>query len=190
MSRKRFWGAQFIWIISIIIAGGVASGGDEAIIPFVLLSAFVATGFLMKWGKNTKNKASDSVTSYNSHMNVRVMATALIWLTYMGGSVAGVIEMAGWGVLLALVLMIPAVIFTALIWAWERISGFSDFQQQSLGQQTEKRKRQNVDDILDRLSDHDLDQLQQRLNDNYQDEGDVYPKPMLSDDGELVYRRH
>ena len=186
MKRWRFWAAQAIWLMATLISGIAGSEGDGEIIPFILLFAFVLSGFTLRWGAKGKNEQEDSVTSYNGHVIVRVMATALIWITYMGGSVASVMEMAGWGVLLALILMIPAIAFTGLIWTWERISGVANNRMQSMTEQAEKRKRNRVDSVLNDLSDDDLRRLRDRLSDSEREDERIFDH--VSDDGELVYR--
>lgn len=189
MNRTRFWIAQVIWLFAAIFSGIAAEANDDQLIPVALLLAFVMTGFTLKWGAKAKNTLSDHVMGYDGHVVVRVMATALIWITYLGGSVGSVMEMGGWGVLLALILMIPAITFTALLWTWERISGIADKQMQHQGQLAQKRKRerQGLDQMLDNLSDDDLMHLHHRLNDKAIDEEHYY-EHMVGDDGELVYR--
>lgn len=188
MKRWRFWAAQFIWLMATLISGIAGSEGDGEVIPVVLLFAFVLSGFTLGWGAKGKNEDENSVTAYNGHVVARVMATALIWITYMGGSVASVMEMAGWGVLLALILMVPAIAFTGLIWTWERISGVAGNRMQSMAEQAEKRKRSRVDSVLSDLSDNDLARLRDRLADSEREDERVFDH--VSDDGELVYRRH
>lgn len=187
MKRWRFFASQLIWVIAMIVAGIAGSEGDGGIIPFVLLFSFVLTGFTLKWGAKGENASEDSVMGYKGHVIVRVMATALIWITYMGGSVASVMEMAGWGVLLAVVLMIPAIVFTGLLWSWERISGIADRQMQSVAEHSEKRKRRSMYKLLNDLSDDDLAHLRNRLTEDKM-EDELRYEHTVSDDGELVYR--
>ena len=186
MKRWRFFAAQFIWVIAAVVAGIAGSEGDGEVIPFALLFAFVLSGFMMRWGAKGKNRDEDRLSGYNGHIIARVMVTGLIWITYMMGSVASVMEMAGWGVLLALILMIPAIVFTALIWSWERISGVSGNRMQSMKEQAEKRKRSRVDSVLSDLSDEDLRHLRERLTDSEMADNRIFDH--VSDDGELVYR--
>ncbi len=186
MKRWRFFAAQFIWLIAAGVSSVAGAEGDEGMIPFILLFAFILSGFTLRWGATSKNKHEDSVTGYNAHLIARVMATALIWMTYMMGSVASVMEMAGWGVLLALVLMIPAIAFTGLIWTWERISGVTQNRMQSMTELAEKRKRSRVDSMLNDLSNEDLRRLRERLSDSAIEDERIFDH--ISDDGELVYR--
>lgn len=184
MSRWRFWLSQGIWALALIISGIASSEGDPEVIPFVLLFAFVISGFTNRWGANNASDKGES--NYNGHIIARALATAFIWVTFMGGMVTAVIEMAGWGVLLALIMMIPAVAFTAFIWLWERISGVSTQSLQSSAQKSIKRKRHNIDSLIGNLSHDELDHLRNRLDDDIAEE--QYHRG-LSDDGELIYQR-
>ena len=188
MSRKRFIVAQIIWFFAALISGIAGSEGDGEITPFVIFTAFIMSGFIMKWGKiESKDSQNMGVMGYQNNVVVRVIATALIWVTYLGGSVAAVMEMAGWGVLLAIVLMIPAIVFTGLLWAWERISGVTQQRMQAVSEDGEKRKRDRIDNVLRDLSDKDLLRLRERLSDGAIDEDLLYQQ-IVGDDGELVYR--
>jgi|GEM_PF-3996299 len=188
MKRWRFFAAQFIWLIATVVAGIAGAEGDEQVIPFVLLFSFVLTGFTLKWGSSKeKNKSEETVTGYNAHVIARVMATGLIWMTYLAGTVTAVIEMAGWGVLLALILMIPAIVFTALLWTWERISGVAEHRMQSVAEHSAKRKRRSMDNLLNDLSDDDLMHLRNRLEEG-KIQDNMHYNQGISDDGELVYR--
>lgn len=189
MSRKRFIAAQIIWFFTAIISGLAGSAGDSEMIPFVVFIAFIMSGFIMKWGKIDKEKNQDTgVLAYQGHVTARVVATALIWMSYLAGSVTAVMEMAGWGVLLALILMIPAIVFTGLLWAWERISGVADQRMQAVSDQQEKRKRERIDTVLRDLSDGDLLRLRERLSDGVIDEEALYDR-FVGDDGELAYHQ-
>lgn len=188
MSRKRFFAAQFIWLITALVAGISGAEGTGEAIPFAIFTAFIMTGFIMKWGKQDKNDSQNSgVMGYQGHVTARVIATGLIWITYLGGSVAAVMEMAGWGVLLAAILMIPAIVFTGLLWAWERISGIADQRMQAVSEQGEKRKRERIDTVLRDLSDDDLLSLRERLTDGAIDDEALYDR-FVGDDGELIYQ--
>ena len=187
MNRKRFVVAQFIWVLTAIMSGLLGNAREGLIIPFVVLTAFIMTGFLLKWGSKEKNQNSN-VMGYDGHVIARVVATAIIWMTYLAGSVGAVIEMAGWGVLLALILMIPAIVFTALLWTWERISGIADQQMQAVSELSEKRKRERIDTVLRDLSDDDLLRLRERLTDGVINEDVLYDR-FVGDDGELVYHQ-
>ncbi len=189
MGRKRFIAAQIIWFIAAIMSGLMGNAREGQIIPFVIFTAFILTGFILKWGKISKDKNQDSnVMGYQGHVTPRVVATALIWISYLTGSVTAVIEMAGWGVLLALILMIPAIVFTGLLWAWERISGVADQRRQAVSEQQEKRKRERIDTVLRDLSDDDLLRLRERLSDGVIDEDILYNR-FVGDDGELAYHQ-
>ncbi len=185
LSRWRFWVSQGVWALALIISGIVGSEGDPEAIPFILLFAFVISGFINRWGANKQSNES-AMTRYNGHIIARVLATAFIWITFMGGMVTAVIEMAGWGILLALIMMIPAMAFTAFIWLWERISGISTQQLQSVAQQSEKRKRNTMESLLSNLSDDERNHLRHRLED---DDTDEHYHRGISDDGELIYQK-
>lgn len=188
MSRKRFIVAQIIWFFAALISGIAGNARSGEIILVVVFIAFIMSGFIMRWGKiDSKENQNMGVMGYQNNVVVRVMATALIWITYLGGSVAAVIEMAGWGVLLAIVLMIPAIVFTGLLWAWERISGVTQQRLQAVSEEGEKRKRDRIDNVLRDLSDKDLLRLRERLSDGDIDDDLLY-EHIVGDDGELIRR--
>ncbi|MEM9955780.1 MAG: hypothetical protein AAF846_29545 [Chloroflexota bacterium] len=185
MTRARFWITQFVWFLALIISGVAGSEGDGEVIPFVLIIAFLMTSFINRWG--ARRKASDETgLSYNGHLVARAMLTAFIWLMYIGGTVVAVTEVGGLGLLMALILMVPATAFTGLVWLWERINSIDVNQSQSLIQNAEKRKRQSMDGLLNKLSDDELYHLRQRLTEQTHQQNGVHG---LTDDGELVYRQ-
>lgn len=185
MTRWRFWITQFIWMIALVAGGMTAfeSGNDESI-PLALLIGFVITGFMMKWGAS-KKQSQEQESRIQSFMTPRVITTGFMWLTYLTGIFISVGEIGAWAILLALVLMIPLIAVSALMWTWERISGVKQARMLDGTEHQEKRKRERLDNVLRDLSSNELMRLKQRLMDGSVDDDMLYNE-MIGDDGELV----
>jgi hypothetical protein len=185
MTRWRFWAAQFVWAIALIAGGMTAfeNGTDESI-PFALLIGFVLTGFILKWGSTKQEQRQES--GLQSYMIPRLLVTGFMWLMYLAGIFISVSEIGGWAIVLALVLMIPLIAVSALIWSWERISGVKDAHILSASENQEKRKRDRIDTVLRDLSSEDLMRLRERLADGTVDDELLY-NGFVGDDGELVW---
>jgi vacuolar-type H+-ATPase subunit I/STV1 len=185
MSRWRFWAAQMVWGLAALITAAfavdarfnTAAIGAGAVTLFL---GFLLSGFLQKWGDT---QAENTV---NNNIFLRLIATGGLFLTYVGGVMFALDSIGGLGIIIAIVFMFPLIILSALIWAWERISGMTGKQLEAAQVQSEKRKRDRLDSVLRDLSDDDLVRLRRRLNDGSVDDESLY-RQMLGDDGELVY---
>jgi hypothetical protein len=186
MTRWRFWITQIFWLSAATTAALTASRGSEGSLVMIgLLASFVISGFLMKWG-STKH-GQEQETRIQSFMIPRVIATAFMWLMYLAGIFVSVTEIGGWAILLALVLMIPLIAVSGLMWTWERISGVKQARMLNATEHQEKRKREGIDSVLRDLSDDDLLRLRERLVDGSVNDEFLYEQ-LVGDDGELMYR--
>lgn len=185
MSRWRFWAAQIVWFLAagIAAANATSSNGDGTAVMIALFGGFIMSGFLLKWGSSKQEKQQES--RIQSFMIPRVIATGFMWLMYLMGIFISVESIGGWAILLALVLMIPLIAVSALMWSWERISGVKDSRMMGATENQEKRKRERLDNVLRDLSSNDLMSLKQRLMNGSVDDDILYDE-MLGDDGELV----
>lgn len=185
MTRWRFWLSQFIWVIALIAGAATAvDTGNEGSIPIALFVGFFMTGFILKWGSSKQEQRQES--RIESFMMPRVIATGFMWLMYLAGIFISVEEIGGWAIGLALVLMIPLIVVSALMWSWERISGVKEARLLNNNEKQEKRKRDRIDSVLRDLSSDDLKRLKNRLSDGTLDEDLLYDQ-IVGDDGELVH---
>lgn len=118
-------------------------------------------------------------------MNVRLEGSRYVWTAFAPAMVflfiSTIFTPGGLGVghiILGSVIALAAFLSTAVIWS-------SDLPEAGLqSRAAEKAKHRNLDAILSRLSDDELEALRERLSERQDDESYV-----LGDDGELVRRR-
>lgn len=121
-----------------------------------------------------------------NNIPVRGAVTIVVWLSYLAMIYVSVEQLAAWAILLAFVLMIPLVVVMGATWnmfGGRTVAKYDSRDESS----TEKRKRERLDNVLRDLSDDDLLQLRQRLQDGTIDENILYER-MVGDDGELIQR--
>lgn len=118
-------------------------------------------------------------------VNARLSATQYVWTAFaiaIGLLLVSSIFTAGGlsvgHIILGCVIAGAAFLSTAVMWG----SDYTDRAHEE--NKAEKNKRRNIEEILGRLSDHDLEQLRDRLSDLNEDSYHG-----VSDDGELVKRR-
>ena len=115
--------------------------------------------------------------------NGKNFTTVVLWLSYLGTllylvNVVGVLVIP-----IAAITMVPLIVMMNFIWGKEKKQ--SSMRNRSVN--TEKRKRQRVDSMLSNMSDEELFELRQRLQDGTVDEDYLYDS-VVGDDGELVMR--
>ncbi|MAU12606.1 MAG: hypothetical protein CL607_22485 [Anaerolineaceae bacterium] len=120
---------------------------------------------------------------------VKALVTAFMWTLLLGLIGISMTQIGGLAIVLALVLMIPLLAIMAFMWVVDsepaRISAES--RSKSFSSKRDKRKRQNLDAMLDNLSDEQIEELRMRLGDvDYNSSNGRYA---VSDDGELVNLR-
>lgn len=120
----------------------------------------------------------------------RVDLTRFIWMALMFTVVAVTVfgDLGGTVVPVLLFLLGAGVVVTGFIWNWgetAKADTTHDIASEYFG---EKRKRDELDDILRNLSDEELIRLRRRLSDGTLTEEMLYEE-FLDDDGELRGRR-
>jgi hypothetical protein len=113
----------------------------------------------------------------DKNMLVKGIITAILWISFLGVVLGAVIAAEGWGVLLAFVLMIPITRINTAIWG-------AAVHQDMDAVENEKRKRDRLGDILQRLSDEELHALRDGIRDGRIDDERI--QDMLADDGEFI----
>jgi len=120
-----------------------------------------------------------------NNTQVRGFATVIIWITYMALIFLGMESLGAWVSLLAFVLMLPLIVVIGGMWGmFGKDSHASDDEKI---EDTEKRKRERLDNVLRDLSDEDLLILQKRLQNGAIDDSVLYDR-LVGDDGEIVNR--
>ena len=125
----------------------------------------------------------------NKDVQLRVIATTLMWLTYLGFVLIGLNMLQVWGILLAFVMMIPVVLLGMFIWSPR---GFENNEKSdaigfnSTDNAIEKRKRDRLSQALSQLSDSQLTSLRDGIRNGTLD--DERLRYMIDDEGELVER--
>lgn len=119
----------------------------------------------------------------------RLEATKYIWTAYgialvalfISGAAANGLEAAH--VVLGIAMSIAAFLCSGLVWSWGEVSNVSAVAMMS---ESEKVKRERIDNVLRDLSSEELYALKQRLTDGTVNDDMLYEQMMLSDDGELI----
>ncbi|MCB9460218.1 MAG: hypothetical protein H6670_11265 [Anaerolineaceae bacterium] len=119
----------------------------------------------------------------------KAIVTAFMWLILLGLIGVAIMEIGGLAIVLALVLMLPLLAIMAFMWVVDsepaRISAES--RTETRFSKRDKRKRQNLDALINDLSDEQIEELRRRLGDvDYTSNNGRYA---VSDDGELVNLR-
>ena len=115
--------------------------------------------------------------------NGRNFTTVVLWLSYVGtiiflGDIIGVLVIP-----VAAIMMVPLIVMMNFVWGNSKQKS----SRSERASNTEKRKRQRVDSMLSDMSDDELFELRQRLQDGTYDEDYLY-EHVVGDDGELVRR--
>lgn len=124
-------------------------------------------------------------------MGGKVFASVLAWLTYLAMLWFTLPTLGTWIILFAFVLMLPLAIFMAMLWGGSSLflstenKGAQQQEQNNAKQDSEKRKRERLENVLRDLSNEDLIRLKQRLSDGIINDEVIYQR-MVGDDGELV----
>lgn len=118
-----------------------------------------------------------------NNMQVRGIATVVIWLSYLIILYISIESLGVWVTLLAFVLMMPLIVLSGGMWGM--FGNESEKNDSEHDTDTEKRKRERLDNVLRDLSDEDLVRLKQRLQDGAIDDNMLYER-MLGDDGEYA----
>ncbi|MCA9884955.1 MAG: hypothetical protein KC546_18875 [Anaerolineae bacterium] len=119
----------------------------------------------------------------------KAIVTAFMWLILLGLIGVAIMEIGGLAIVLALVLMLPLLAIMAFMWVVDsepaRISAES--RTETRFSKRDKRKRQNLDALINDLSDEQIEELRRRLGDvDYTSNNGRYA---VRDDGELVNLR-
>ena len=120
---------------------------------------------------------------------VKALVTAFMWTLLLGLIGISMTQIGGLAIVLALVLMIPLLAIMAFMWVVDSDAAHNVTRSVSGARSSkrDKRKRQNLDALLDDLSDEQIDELRMRLGDvDYNSSNGRYA---VSDDGELVNLR-
>ena len=121
-------------------------------------------------------------------MGGKIVASVLAWFAYLGMLWVTLPTLGTWMILFAFVLMMPLAVFMAMMWlGGDAFSNDDDKESKAKKTQedTEKRKRERLENVLRDLSDEDLVRLKKRLSDGTINDGVLYDR-MVGDDGELV----
>ena len=120
-------------------------------------------------------------------MNDNRQATAVIsWLAYLGVIVYLANIMGPVAIPFAAIMMVPLIVMMNFLWGGDKKQSRSE-NSASMSRQ-EKRKRARIDTMIRDMSDDELYELRQRLQDGGYDDELLYER-MVSDDGEIVNRR-
>ena len=120
---------------------------------------------------------------------VKALVTAFMWTLLLGLIGISTTQIGGLAVVLALVLVIALLAIMAFMWVVDSDAAHNVTRSVSGARSSkrDKRKRQNLDALLDDLSDEQIDELRMRLGDvDYNSSNGRYA---VSDDGELVNLR-
>lgn len=180
--RLRFLLSQIIWLVLavVLLASGNYFGAPVAGIIGTFL-VFGLTGLVMRWGA----RADAPARSDNIALTIiaRLFATVTLWITYLGILAFALTEIGWVTIVLAFILFIPLLASNYMLWRGQRddkpINFSFDFEE------TQKRKRDRIDNVLRDLSDKDLMRLRERLADGTIDDNILY-KQIVGDDGELI----
>jgi hypothetical protein len=135
---------------------------------------------------------SDHPSQDDKNIRTKAIATTIIWLTYLVMTFVGISMLEAWGVALAFVLMIPIILIAIAMWVPDALrDGDKDSEKSAtigftIGNEVdeEKRKRDRLTEVLQRLSDEELHALRDGIRDGRID--DVRIQDMLADDGEFI----
>lgn len=112
----------------------------------------------------------------------RNFTVIVMWLSYVGTIVYLVNAIGVLTIPIAAIMMVPLIVMMNLMWGKSSQRSQDTMQ----GVASEKRKRQRIDTMLKDMSDEDLYQLRQRLQDGSADDDYLYN--IVGEDGELVNR--
>ena len=109
--------------------------------------------------------------------------TIALWLSYVVTIIYLVNSIGVLTIPIAAIMMVPLIVMMNFLWRKPKRESLDSLNMQN----TEKRKRQRIDDMLSDMSDEELFELRQRLQDGTYDEDYLYDN-VVGDDGELVMR--
>jgi len=113
----------------------------------------------------------------------RNFISVVLWLSYLGTIIYLVNAIGVLTIPIAGIMMVPLLVMLNFMWGKSSNQSLDSMSARN----TEKRKRQRIDTMLSEMSDEELFELRQRLQDGTLDEDYLYNN-VVGDDGELVMR--
>lgn len=113
----------------------------------------------------------------------RHVTTLISWLAYLGVIVylANILDAVA--IPFAAIMMVPLIVMMNILWS----SKNRPEKQSASMNRSEKRKRARIDTMIQDMSDDELYELRQRLQDRSYDEDILYDS-VIGDDGEIAMR--
>ena len=115
----------------------------------------------------------------------RQVALVISWLAYLGVIVYLANMMGPVAIPFAAIMMVPLIVMMNFLFGDKKKGQMQALDNMS---RQEKRKRERIDNMIRDMSDDELYELRQRLQDGGYDEEILYDR-MVGDDGEIVARR-